>query len=97
MTRLFVLIHPHVYLPHLHQPLKRPPLFFHLSRITLCVSSFSLGRVQAGLTSTITRASVEVFLVMLEPVAILETFFGLVARRNKMIGLDEALHFPVFL
>lgn len=34
---------------------------------------------------------------MLEPVAVLETFFGVVAGRIPMIGFDEGLHFLVFL
>ncbi len=42
-------------------------------------------------------AGVEEFLVMLEPVAVLETFFGVVAGRIPMIGLDEGLHFLIFL
>ena len=42
-------------------------------------------------------AGIEEFLVMLEPVAVLETFFGVVAGRIPMIGLDEGLHFLVFL
>ena len=42
-------------------------------------------------------AGVEEFLVMLEPVAVLETFFGVVTGRIPMIGLDEGLHFLVFL
>ena len=34
---------------------------------------------------------------MLEPVAVLETFFGVVAGRVAVIGFDEGLHFLVFL
>ena len=37
------------------------------------------------------------FLVMLEPVGVLETFFGVVAGRIAVIGFDEGLHFLVFL
>ena len=33
---------------------------------------------------------------MLEPVAVLETLFGVVAGRIAMIGLDEGLHFLYF-
>ena len=42
-------------------------------------------------------AGVEEFFVMLEPVAVLETFFGVVAGRIAVIGFDEGLHFLVFL
>ena len=73
MTRLFVLIHPPVLLPHLQLVFKQGyPLFFHL-------------------------AGIEEFLVMLEPVAVLETFFGVVAGRIAVMGFDEGLHFLVFL
>lgn len=34
---------------------------------------------------------------MLEPVVVLETFFGVVAGRIPMIGFDEGLHSLVFL
>ena len=34
---------------------------------------------------------------MLEPVAVFETFFGVVAGRIAVIGFDEGLHFLVFL
>ena len=34
---------------------------------------------------------------MFEPVAVLETFFGIVAGRIAVIGLDEGLLFLVFL
>lgn len=34
---------------------------------------------------------------MLEPVAVLETFFGVVAGRIPMVGFDEVPHFMVFL
>ena len=34
---------------------------------------------------------------MLEPVAVLETIFGVVAGRIAVIGFDEGLHFLVFL
>ena len=37
------------------------------------------------------------FLVMLKPVAVLETFFGVVVGRIAVIGFDEARHFLVFL
>ena len=33
---------------------------------------------------------------MLKPVAVLETFFGVVAGRIAVIGFDEGLHFLVF-
>ena len=42
-------------------------------------------------------SGVEEFFVMLEPVAVLETFFGVVAGRIAMIGFDESLHFLAFL
>ena len=42
-------------------------------------------------------AGIEEFLVMLEPVAVLETFLGVVAGRIPMIGLNEVLHFLVIL
>jgi len=42
-------------------------------------------------------AGVEEFLVMLEPVAVLETYFGVVAGRIAVMGFDEGLHFLVFL
>lgn len=42
-------------------------------------------------------AGVEEFLVMLEPVAVLETFFGVVTGRIAVIGFDEGLHFLIFL
>lgn len=42
-------------------------------------------------------AGVEEFFVVLEPVAVLETFFGVVAGRIALIGFDEGLHFLVFL
>lgn len=42
-------------------------------------------------------SGVEEFFVMLEPVAVLETFFGVVAGRIAVIGFDEGLHFLVFL
>lgn len=41
--------------------------------------------------------SVEEFFVVLEPVAVLETFFGVVAGRIPMIGFDESLFFLVLL
>jgi len=34
---------------------------------------------------------------MLEPVAVLETFFGVVSGRIAVIGFDEGLHSLVFL
>lgn len=34
---------------------------------------------------------------MLEPVEVLETFFGVVAGRIAVIGFDEVPHFLVFL
>ncbi len=34
---------------------------------------------------------------MLEPVAVLEAFFGVVAGRIAVIGFDEGRHFPVLL
>ena len=34
---------------------------------------------------------------MLEPVAVLEAFFGVVAGRIAVMGFDEGLHFLVFL
>ena len=40
---------------------------------------------------------IEEFLVVLEPVAVLETFFGVVAGRIAVMGFDEGLHFLVFL
>ena len=42
-------------------------------------------------------AGIEEFLVMLEPVAVLETFIGVVAGRIAVMGFDEGLHFLVFL
>ena len=42
-------------------------------------------------------AGVEEFFVMFEPVAVLETFFRVVAGRIAVIGLDEGFHFLVFL
>ena len=42
-------------------------------------------------------AGIEEFLVMLEPVAVVEAFFGVVAGRIAVIGFDEGLHFLVFL
>ena len=42
-------------------------------------------------------AGIEEFFVMLEPVEVLETFFGVVAGRIAVIGFDEGLHFLVFL
>lgn len=42
-------------------------------------------------------AGVEEFFVMLEPVAVLETFCGVVAGRVAVICFDEGLHFLVFL
>ena len=73
MTTSLILIHPPVFLLHLHQLLKQThPVFFHLS-------------------------GVQEFFVMLEPVAVLETFFGVVAGRIAVIGFDEGLYFLVFL
>ena len=34
---------------------------------------------------------------MLEPVAVLEAFFGVVAGGIAVVGFDEGLHFLVFL
>lgn len=34
---------------------------------------------------------------MLEPVAVLEAFFGVVAGGVAVVGFDEGLHFLVFL
>ena len=42
-------------------------------------------------------SGIEEFLVMLEPVAVLETFFGVVAGRIAVIGFYESLYFLVFL
>ena len=42
-------------------------------------------------------SSVEEFFVMLEPVAVLETFFGVVAGRIAVMGFNEGLHSLVFL
>ena len=42
-------------------------------------------------------AGVEEFLVMLEPVAVLETFFGVVAGRIAVMSFVEVLHVLVFL
>ena len=42
-------------------------------------------------------AGIEEFFVMLEPVEVFETFFGVVAGRIAMMGFDEGLHFLVFL
>ena len=37
------------------------------------------------------------FFVMLEPVAVLETLFGVVARRIAVMGFGEGRHLLVFL
>ena len=42
-------------------------------------------------------AGIKEFLVMLEPVAVLETFFWVVAGRIAVIGFDKVLHLLVFL
>ena len=42
-------------------------------------------------------AGVEEFFVVLKPVAVLETFFGVVAGRIAVMGFDEGLHLLVFL
>ena len=42
-------------------------------------------------------SSIEEFLVMLKPVAVLETFFGVVAGWVAVICFDEGRHFPVLL
>ena len=42
-------------------------------------------------------SGVEEFLVMFKPVAVLETFFGVVAGRIAVMGFDEGHHFLVFL
>ena len=41
-------------------------------------------------------AGIEEFLVMPEPVAVLEAFFGIVAGRIPVMGFDEVLHFLIF-
>ena len=40
---------------------------------------------------------IEEFFVVLEPVAVLETFFGVVAGRIAVVGFDEGPYFLVFL
>lgn len=42
-------------------------------------------------------AGVEEFFVVLEPVAVLEALFGVVAGGVAVVGFDEGFHFLVFL
>ena len=42
-------------------------------------------------------ASIQEFLIMLEPVAVLKAFFEVVAGGIAVMGFDEGLHFLVFL
>lgn len=93
-----ILVFPSILIPKFQHSLKQShPVLFHLSGITLRVSSYSIRRVQACLVSPLTRASVEASFIMLNPVAVLETFFDVVVGRIAVMGVDEVLHFLVFL
>ena len=84
--------------PH---PKNRSPIKSGMTRLLILVNSPILfphlqQLLKQGHSVFFHLSGIEEFLVMLKPVAVLETFFGVVAGRIAVIGFDEGLHFLVF-